>query len=266
MSSKRAIWSGSLSIGLINLPIKLYGLVREDRISFNNLCGKCGTKISMKRFCLNCGEEVDYGSMKKGFALNRNQIIEIDKEDIDNLKLKSEKVIEIKGFVPIANIDNIFYNNTKYYVIPSNSNRAYELLEKVLSLKGLMGVGKLTLRSREIIIGLRSYKGFLVVVGLNYFKELEELPKDLYEVKNMEVDKNQLELCLAIFDKMGIEFETLKEERDRYTESLEQLVKAKAENKEFKLVEEIAKPTEEDLNTKLEKMLAIEVKKKDKKE
>jgi DNA end-binding protein Ku len=261
---RKAIFSGSLSIGLINIPIKLYKATEDNTISFNNLCDVCGGRIKMKRWCDNCQKEVEFGSMKKGYSLSKSQIVVVEKDDIDRLKLKSEKVLEIKGFLSIANIDSIYFSNTKYYVIPQNSDKAYNLLERVLSLKGLIGVGKITLRNKEQLVGVRSYKGYLLIVGLHYFNEVLGIPSDLYEKTEARVDENQLNLALKLFENMGIEFESLSGEKDRYSESLKELVKAKAENKEFSLVEEIAKPQAKDLNELLEESLKVEIPKKKK--
>lgn len=259
----RAVWSGSLSIGLINLPVKLYKAVKEDGISFNNLCGFCGSKISLKRWCSNCNTEIPYENVKKGYKVSKSSnYVVIDKEDIEKLKLKSEKVIELKGFVRITDIDSMFITNQKYYVIPQNSSKAYNLLEKVLSLNGLVGIGKLTLRNKEILVALRSFKGYLVLIGLNYFNEIEDVPKDVYEKEEIEIDKNMLNTALKIFENLMIDFNSLSSERDRYSQSLIELVKAKMQNKEFSLIESIEKESKEDINVQLEKMLAIVKKKK----
>ncbi|HEY9386856.1 MAG TPA: Ku protein, partial [Nitrososphaeraceae archaeon] len=176
----RAIWKGSLSFGLVNIPIEVFAATqREDFTYFNQLCDK-GHKIKYKKWCPVEEREVPWSEIKKGYEISKDNYVVIEKEDIDNIKLKTTNTIEIKEFIDSEDFDPIFIEKN-YYIGPetgikkkknnknkgnaaaSSSNKAYSLFVKILHETNKVAIGKVILRDKEHLVALRAYQRGLVM-------------------------------------------------------------------------------------------------------
>jgi DNA end-binding protein Ku len=246
-----AIWKGSISFGLVNIPIQVFSATqREDYTSFNQLCEK-GHKIRYKKWCPVEEREVQWSEIKKGYEITKNNYIVIEKEDLDKIKLKTNNTIEVKEFIEADEFDPIFIEKN-YYVGPDPgkkkteaSTRAYSLLVKILHETGKIAIGRVVLREREQLVALRAYQRGLVMHQLRYLDEIR--PMD--EIGNLnslqKVDSKELSLGKTLVENLTTEKFDPGQYSDTYAKELEKLIEAKSKGQEIvpKQVEETPEET-----------------------
>ena len=265
----RAIWSGSISFGLVNIPVKLYTATKSRGLKLQNLCGKCGTPIKHKRWCPKCEREVPWNEVVKGYKIAKGKYIVIKRSELERIKLKTTKTIEIVAFVDLASLDPILYQTT-YYVVPEESGvKAYSLFVEALRLTGKAAIGRVVMKNKEYLVALRAYKKGIAMHVLHYLGEIRDI-EELEELRGLvTISERELELARLLIEQLTKKELKLEEFKDRYTEALKKLIKAKAKGEEIKIEEKgevhEAKSLMEALKASLEAMKkkkeAIEVKK-----
>jgi DNA end-binding protein Ku len=230
----RAIWKGSISFGLVNIPIQVFSAnQREDYTSFNQLCDK-GHKIKYKKWCPVEEKEVQWSEIRKGYEITKNDYVVIEKEDLDRIKLKTNNTIEVKEFIKSEEFDPIFIEKN-YYVGPDPgkkkteaTSKAYSLLVKILNETKKTAIGKVVLREKEHLVALRAYQRGLVMHQLKYLDEIR--PMD--EIGNLDslqkVDSKELELGKTLVENLTTEKFDPGQYSDTYAKELEKLIDAKS--------------------------------------
>jgi DNA end-binding protein Ku len=246
----RAIWKGSISFGLVNIPIQVYSATqKEDYTSFNQLCDK-GHKIRYKKWCPTEEREVQWSEIKKGYEITKNDYVVIEKEDLDKIKLKTNNTVEVKEFIESEDFDPIFIEKN-YYVGPDPgkkkseaSSKAYSLLVKILNETNKVAIGKVVLREREQLVALRAYQRGLVMHQLRYLDEIR--PMD--EIGNLDslqkVDSKELSLGKTLVESLTTEKFDPGQYSDTYAKELEKLIEAKSKGQKVVAKEEEEKPEE----------------------
>src|ERR671921_41380 len=234
----RAIWKGSISFGLVNIPIQVFSATqKEDYTSFNQLCDK-GHKIRYKKWCPIEEREVQWSEIKKGYEITKNNYIIIEKEDLDRIKLKTNNTIEVKEFIKSEDFDPIFIEKN-YYVGPDPgkkkseaSSKAYSLLVRILNETNKVAIGKVVIREKEYLVALRAYQRGLVMHQLRYLDEIR--PMD--EIGNLDslqkVDSKELELGKTLVENLTTEKFDPGQYSDTYAKELEKLIEAKSKGQE----------------------------------
>ena len=229
------MWKGSISFGLVNIPIAIYLATESKEFSFNQLCEKAH-KIRYKKWCPVEEREVSYSEIKKGYEISKNNYVVIDKQDLDRIKLKTTSSIDIKEFVDEKEVDPILIEKS-YYVAPDNkknkNDKAYSLLVKVLTDTKKVAVGKVVLRDKEHLVVIRPYQRELVMHILHYIDEIR--PADeISEFKDMQkasLDNKELSLGKLLVDNLSSEHLDLSKYSDTYTKELEKLIDFKIKGK-----------------------------------
>jgi DNA end-binding protein Ku len=235
----KPIWKGHLRFHMVAIPVNLYKA--EDTsgdISFNQLHEKDFGRIGYIKRCKKCGQEVSNDEIVKGYEYEDDQYVVIEQEDIDKLKLKSTKVIEIEGFVDAEEVHPMLYEEP-YYGGPEGNvaAKSYALFREALLKSGKLAVGRVVLHSRERFVAISPHEDGIVMYRLRLpqdIKSVDEVP-GLKEVPA--VSKKELDLTLKLFEEMVMPFSEL-EFSDRYQEGLRALVEAKAKGKKFVTAEE----------------------------
>src|SRR5918999_3830934 len=229
----RAIWKGSISFGLVNIPIRVFSATQnEEYTSFSQLCDK-GHKIKYKKWCPVEEREVQWSEIKKGHEITKNNYIVIEKEDLDRIKLKTNNTIEVKEFIKSEDFDPIFIEKN-YYVGPDPgkkkteaSIRAYSLLVKILNETNKVAIGKVVLREKEHLVALRAYQRGLVMHQLRYLDEIR--PMD--EIGNLDslqkVDSKEISVGKTLVENLTTEKFDPGQYSDSYAKELEKLIEAK---------------------------------------
>ena len=246
----RAIWKGSISFGLVNIPIQVFSATqKEEYTSFNQLCDK-GHKIKYKKWCPVEEREVPWSEIKKGYEITKNDYVVLEKEEIENIKLKTTNTVEVKEFIESGEFDPIFIEKN-YYVGPDagkkkieTSIKAYALFVKILHETGKIAIGKVVLREKEQLVALRAYQRGLVMHQLWYLDEIR--PMD--EIGGLEslqkIDAKELSLGKALVDNLTTDKFDPGQYSDTYAKELEKIIEAKSKGEKV-TINEVEKKTEE---------------------
>lgn len=220
----RTTWSGSLRIGLVNIPVKALSLIRDRRISFRMLHKTCKTPISFKRICQE-GEEVSMADIIFGYPLDRSRYVLLDKKEIDSARPDSKNTILLDRFVNFFEIDPHYFDTT-YLLLPDRSEEAYSLMQAVMEKTGRAGLGKITFRSKERLVLVHYYRGAIVATTLRYDGEIMD-PHIFPALKDLAPPgEKELDLAVQIIESLSGELD-LTGYKDQYREKIEALVKSK---------------------------------------
>jgi DNA end-binding protein Ku len=236
----RAIWKGHIQFSLVTIPVRIYNAIDTGQtISFNLLSKEGHNPVSYEKKDKVTGKPLRQEDIVKGYQYEPGQYVIIEQEDFEKVKLKSEKVIEIEGFVNSDEVHPTLFE-TPYFIGPDGdvAAKTYGLLSETLKQCGRIAVGKVVLRDRETPLLLAPYGKGIVMYRLRYpmeVKDINEVPQ-LLEVK---ADKEQLKLAKTLVDSMTKKFSQI-EMKDQYFDALKTIIDAKIEGKEVVIVEEEA--------------------------
>src|SRR3990172_2731260 len=203
---KRPIWSGSLAIGLINVPVKLYPMIYDRGIAFHFLHKTDGQPLKYERVCTKDGKIVPWDEVVKGYEIAKKEYVVFDKKELDAAKPESDRRIRVDKFVDYFSIDPIYFS-TSYILMPDKSNDAYSLLFTALQKKGKACSGRITLRTKEYPAIVHAYKNSLFLTTLRYAYDVAD-PRSLEEAKKLkEPEKSELELAVKIIADLSGEFD-----------------------------------------------------------
>src|SRR5688572_9089819 len=236
----RSIWKGFIRFSLVTIPIRIYSAVNTDEtIRFNQLHKQDNGPIGYEKKCKKCGKTLTSDEICKGYQFEPEQYVIVTSDDLQKIKLKSTKVIDIEGFIDASEVSPALYE-APYFAGPDGpvAAKAYSLLGEALKASGKVGVGKVVLRDREETVMISSLEGGLVLYKLRNPEELRKMG-DVPQVERKEVSKDELKLSVSLVETMS---STLKEIdlTDRYKDALRELIEAKIAGREV-----IAAPEEE---------------------
>ena len=253
----RSIWKGAISFGLVNIPIQVFSAEqKEEYTSFSQLCQK-GHKIKYKKWCPIEDREVPWSEIKKGYEITKNNYVLIEKEEIENIKLKTTNTIEIKEFINSEEFDPLFIEKS-YYVGPDTGKKkkgsdnttntipakAYSLFVKILNETKKVAIGKVVLRDKEQLVGLRAYQRGLVMHQLKYLDEIRPMDEIGRLDSAQKIDANELSLGKTLVENLTAEEFDLGQYSDAYAKELEKLIEAKSRGEKVTIKEEEEKPEE----------------------
>jgi DNA end-binding protein Ku len=168
----RSLWNGTISFGAVHVPIKLYSATESKSVSFTEVHLADGAKIEHRRFCGKEDKEVPYEEVVRGFEVSKDEYVVLEKEEADAASGDRTRLVEVEHFVPVADIDPVFYDKP-YYVGPRDGGEAaYRLLHDALEKTGRAAIGRFTFHNREYLAALRPYDSLLVLHTLRYADEL----------------------------------------------------------------------------------------------
>ncbi|HEX5387831.1 MAG TPA: Ku protein [Gemmatimonadales bacterium] len=225
----RAIWSGVVSFGMVNIPVKLFSATHPKDISFNLLHATCGTRIEQKRWCPTDEVEVPWTEVVRGYQYAKGRYVMLTDEDFERLPLASKHTVALSAFVPADEIDPVFHEKSYYLAPDARSAKAYALLLKALGDERLVAIGTITLRKKEQLCALRPHSGTLTLATLYYPDEVE-LEREV-DVGESKLSGREVEMAHALIDLLRKPFEP-ETYHDHYREALAALIDAKLEGKE----------------------------------
>jgi len=230
----RAIWSGAISFGLVNIPIKLNSAVEtEEKLDFDMLSKKDMAPIRYARVDTKTGKEVPWKEIVKGFQYAKGKYIVVEEEDFARASPEKSKTIDIVQFVKEEEIDPIFYEKP-YYVVPDKkASKSYSLLVKALEETETVGIAEFMLRNRMHICALKAYEGILLLHQMRYNEEVREVP----EVESKErISAKEIDLAVKLIKQLTEKFDP-SAFKDTYVAELKKLIKAKAAGKSIRIAE-----------------------------
>lgn len=234
----RAIWKGHIRFSLVTIPIRVYNAVdNEQKISFNQLHRECNGPVGYDKRCKKCSKVVTKEEIVKGYQYEPDQYVIVEPEDLDKVKLKSTKVIEIEGFIHSKEVSPMLFESP-YFAGPDGpvAAKAYALLSSTLKESGKVGIGKVVLRDREDVVLIGPMEGGIVLYKVRYPNEIRQM-KEVPQLEEQKIDKDQLKLARSLVDSMSTTYKKL-DLRDTYHEALVEMIEAKVAGKEIVTVEE----------------------------
>ena len=238
----RAIWKGHIQFSLVTIPIRIYNAIDSGQtISFNLLSKEGHNHVSYEKKDKVTGETLRAEDIVKGYQYEPGQYVIIEPEDFEKVKLKSERVIEIQGFVNTDEVHPTLYE-APYYLGPDGDMAAktYGLLSQTLKETGRIAVGKVVLRDRETPVLISPHEGGMVMYRLRYPNEVRSM-REVPQLLEVKTDKEQLKLAKTLVDSMTTKFANI-EMKDHYYDALKAIIDAKVSGKEIvSIVEEAPK-------------------------
>jgi DNA end-binding protein Ku len=228
----RAIWRGTISFGLVSIPVKLYTATEAHDVSFRQVHAEDGGRIRYKRVCELDGEEVPYSDIAKGYELPDGDMVVLTDEDFSNLPLASSKEIDVMEFVPADQIDPLLYSKAYFAEPDKSATKPYVLMRDTLADSDRVAVVKVSLRSREALGVLRAMGDVLVVHTLLWPEEIRDAGS-LAPQTDVTVRKQEIAMASSYIDSLAADFDP-SEFTDEYKAAVEELVEAKAAGREVK--------------------------------
>ncbi len=228
----RSLWTGSLSFGLVNIPIKLYNAVSPKDIRFHLLHDKDGVRIQQKRVCPADGEEVSADHLVKGYEIAPDQYVKITKEELENIDPKTTHTVDIEDFVGLDQIDPIYYEHTYYAVPQPTAANAYALLLAAMKKSNKVAIARIVMRTKQYLTALRPRGDVLMLSTLLFSDEVvsTEALSDL-PAKDIDVNPRQLTMAEQLIESLSTDF-TPEKYHDEYRERVLQLIERKAEGED----------------------------------
>lgn len=225
----RAIWSGSISFGMVSIPVKLYGATESKDIRFHLLHAKDGTRLKQIRWCPTDEAEVPWNETARGYEYAKGQYVVLTDEDFQKLPLPSRHTIDINAFVEETEIDPVFFEKSYYLEPGERAQKPYALLLRALEDKRLTAIATVTMRNKEQLCSIRARNGVLMLETLYYPDEVRK--ETGVDLENVRVSDKELDMASTLIELLRKPFEP-EEYHDHYREALEELIEAKLEGKE----------------------------------
>jgi DNA end-binding protein Ku len=223
----RAIWKGSISFGLVNIPIALYPATRREELKFRLLRKSDLSPVNYKRVAEKDGREVPWDQIVKGYEYEKGKYVVLKDEDFERVDLEATQTVDIQDFVDQEEIDPIFFYKPYYLEPQKGGDKAYVLLRDALKDSGKVGVAKVVIKTREYLAGVKPEDGVLVLELMHFADELADAGK-LHIPKKIEVGKREMNMAKSLVDSMSSKWNPEKY-KDDYREALMEVIEEKVE-------------------------------------
>ncbi len=230
-----SIGSGTISFGLVSIPIKLYTAAASAGVSFNLLHAKCGNRIKMQQFCPVCNEVVDRAGLVKGYEFAKDQYVRFTDEELKALEGEASKVIDIAEFVPLPMVDPIYFDKTYYLGPDKGGEKAYRLLADAMAKTDRVALAKFVMRGKESLVLIRPAQNGLMLHTMYFADEVRDFG-EIDKGQSAKIKEGELELALRLIDDLSREEFAPAQYEDDYRLRVLDLVNLKVEGKEVTAV------------------------------
>lgn len=245
-----AVWTGTVTFGLVSIPVKLFTATSSHDISFNLLHNVCKGRINLQNYCPQCERVVDRSELVKGYQYEKNQYVVIEDSDLEAVRPESSSNLDILQFINLSEVDPIYYEKTYYLGPDKSSNKPFALLAKAMQETNRAALGKLVMRNHEYLALIRPGMKGLLVHFMLYADELRENENKIPE--DLELRPKEVQLAKQLIDNLSEPFEPRKF-GDEYIQRLEEMIESKLKGRKLTIVAPKAKPKVVDLMDALQK-------------
>jgi DNA end-binding protein Ku len=252
------MWSGAISFGLVNVPVKLYSAVSKKTVRFNQLNAETGNRIQQKRVDPETGEEVGYDQIVKGYELTKDRYVVITPEELESLDPEKTRTVDIEDFVDLDEIDPVYYDHPYYLVPDKGATKAYGLLLGAMKQANKVAIARVVLRSKEQLVAIRPAGDVLMMETMLFHDEVVPSHdiEDLPDGKELKATDRELKMAQQLIDSLSSEFDP-SSYHDQYREKVLELIEKKASGEEIAVQPEAPEPAKvPDLMAALEASLA----------
>ena len=255
----RAIWSGAISFGLVNIPVKLYSAVSKKTVRFHQIDAESGQRIRQQRVNPGSGEEVPYEQIVKGYEISPDRYVTITPEELEALEPQKTRTIDIEQFVDLEQIDPIYYDHPYYLAPDKGAAKAYKLLLDAMAEADKVAIARVVIRSKENLVALRAY-GDAITMETMLFPDEVTQPDSIEELAAVDGDvkttKRELDMAKQLIESLSGDFDP-SEYRDEYRERVLDMIERKAAGETITIEEPVAEKKEvPDLMAALEASIA----------
>jgi DNA end-binding protein Ku len=223
----RAIWKGSISFGLVNIPIALYPATRREELKFRLLRKSDLSPVNYKRVAEKDGKEVSWDQIVKGYEYDKGKYVVLKDEDFERVDLEATQTVDIQDFVDQEEIDPMFFYKPYYLEPQKGGDKAYALLRDALKDSGKVGIAKVVIKTRQYLAGVKPEDGALVLELMHFADELADAGK-LHVPKKTEIGKREMNMAKSLIDSMSSKWNPEKY-KDDYREALMEVIEEKVE-------------------------------------
>ncbi|WDV47823.1 Ku protein [Clostridiaceae bacterium M8S5] len=226
------MWKGSISFGLVNIPVKMFTATENKDIRFRYLHKECNTPVRYKKYCESCGREVKEEEIVRGFEYEKGHFVIMNEEDFELAKSEVlDKAIDIIDFVNLVEIDPIYFDKSYYLSPDQTGSKAYNLLRSAMNDTSKIALAKITIRNKQSLAALRVYQNTLVLETLFYPDEVREVSNIPNLPENINVDDKELKIATQLIDQLTTEFKP-ENYKDDYREALNEIIENKIHGQE----------------------------------
>ena len=234
----RSLWSGSISFGLVTVPVKLFTAVKKKEVRFHQVDESSGSRIKYKRVSEKTGREIPYERIKKGYEVEDGEYVVIDPEELAELTPEATKRIDITDFVDITEIDPIYYDHPYFLSPDKGGDKAYALLLKAMEDSGKVAIGRVVIRTKEYLAAIRPYEGKALALETMLFPDEIVDVDDVPGVpKRQRIGDKEMRMAKQLIDSLADEFDPGKY-HDEYRKEVLNLIKKKAKGKTVEIEHE----------------------------
>jgi DNA end-binding protein Ku len=250
----KSIWNGTITFGMVNVPVKLYSATESKTVHFSEVHAKDGAKIEHRRICPKEDKEVPFKDVVKGYEVSAGKYVVLEKEEVKAAAGDRGKVIHLQEFVCAADIDPVFYEKT-YYVGSRDDEDAFRLLHDALRKTGRAGIGRFTFHDREYLVALRAGKDVLLLDTLRFHDEVVSADDLEIDGTGRKPGPKEVQMAGKLVETLAEDFRPSRYE-DTYRDAVLDLIKRKAKGEEIDLVAQEEPEQGDDLAAALEASLA----------
>lgn len=223
-----SVWTGSISFGLVNVPVKLTPATKSRDVSFNQLDSETGSRVRMRRVAEQTGEEVGPDRIVKGYEIEKGRYVVVEKDELESLAPKASHTIDIEDFVDIADIDPIYFDTPYYVMVDEKAAKPYKLLVDAMTELGKVAIGRVVIRAKERLVAIRPVDGMLCVETMRYADEVVDTATlGLPDESEVELTDREVAMARQLVETLSAEFDATKY-HDEYREQLLALIDKKA--------------------------------------
>ena len=228
----RAIGSGTISFGLVSIPIKLYTGAVSGSVAFNFLHPKCGSRIKQQTFCPTCNETVERSALVRGYEFAKDQYVQFTDDEFKSLEAEASKIIDLTEFVPLHKVDPIYFEKTYYLGPDKGGEKAYRLLADVLAKTDRVALAKYIMRGKESLVLIRPAQSGLILHTMFYANEVRDFG-EIDKGQEAKIKEGELELGIRLIDELSNEEFKPENYKDEYRLQVLDLVDKKVQGKEI---------------------------------
>jgi len=225
------MWKGSISFGLVNIPIKMFSATEDKDVRFRTLHKECGTPIKYTKTCPICDREVQNEEIVKGYEYEPGRFVLVENEEIDAITPETRKTIEILDFVHLEQIDPIYFDKTYFLSPQETGDKAYSLLREAMRRAGKIAIAKITIRSKESLAAVRLYENCIVMETIFYPDEVRSVEHVPGLPGNIALNESEMNMAIQLIENLATDFNPEKY-TDDYRNKLLELIHAKIEGEE----------------------------------
>jgi DNA end-binding protein Ku len=227
-----SIGAGTISFGLVSIPVKLYPAASSQSVSFNLLHSKCGNRIKQQRFCPICNEVAERDALVRGYEFAKDQYVRVNDEELKALEGEASQAIEISQFVPLSKVDPVYFERTYYLGADKGGEKAYRLLTDAMDKAGKVALAKFVMRGKENLVIVRPSQNGLMMHTMYFADEVRNF-EEIAKGESAKISDAEVSLAIRLIDELSIEEFDPGQFDDEYRQRVLDLINKKAEGEEI---------------------------------